>query len=121
MSLRSIRATLANSPYVLHAAKLGKSRVDLFIGREATLGGVAQPAIDAGKLGRCRLVVAFAQTFVDVARDFGQLVLRMGGPCFDTFQDLGQALGFHVCIIVGFVGWAKRSVPTKRHFGSDGF
>lgn len=58
MPLRSIRATLANQPYVLHVAKLGKSSVDLFISREAALGSVTQATIDASELGRRRPVLA---------------------------------------------------------------
>jgi len=108
MSLRSIRATLAESEiHLSDAAKLGKSRVDLFLARKAAGVGVAQATIDAGEFGRRRLVLAFGEALVDVSRDLGQLILRVGRPGFDAFEGLGQALGFHGIIIVVFGGVGK--------------
>ena len=91
--------------------EFGERRLDLLVGRKVLLGGVAQAAVDAGQFSRCRLVLTFAQAFVDVARDLGQFVLRISGSGIDAFEGLGQALGTHGLIIAVFrwVGKAQRA------------
>jgi hypothetical protein len=53
---------------------LGDHGLDLFIGREAALIRSLQPAIDPGKLGRGRVVLAFAKLVLDLTRQARKLL-----------------------------------------------
>jgi hypothetical protein len=83
----------------LRAAELGERGLDLFISCEAAFSRRPQAAVNAGKFRFGRLVVALAQTFLNIARDLGKLVLRMRGPVFHPLKNFGELLGFHESIL----------------------
>src|SRR3954464_3474113 len=82
---------------------------DLLRRRETAFGGVAQPAFYAGEFFRRRLIVALSKSGVEVEREVGKSILRLGRPSLDALQNLGQFFGLH-----GYECTQSRSVVCGR-------
>jgi len=63
---------------------------DLLIPCEAALGCRAQAAVDASKFFRRGLVFATLESGIEFKCEFGKLVLDLGRPCLDAFQNFVQ-------------------------------
>jgi hypothetical protein len=73
----------------LHHTRNCEGSFDLLRRREPAFRGIAQPAIDAGKFLRRRLIVASLKSGVEVEREVGKCILRLGRPSLDELQNLG--------------------------------
>jgi hypothetical protein len=66
---------------------LGKDRLGRFLGCEAAIRRIPEPAIYAGEFVRRRTIGAGVKLRVDLARELGQFFLRGIGPIAGTMDD----------------------------------